>query len=331
MNSSQKVLDLPNSRLFNIDARVWVWIILGWFVALTIHVLAFSRGHFIAQSKGQFLLLSPSGLRTASETNLSDNLLPEYNSFNATSSLPASYNIWLQDFARPVTNLVLDQGPYGSCTANALAYAWLLHMNKLNTGRVPVQIPSRMFWYAQARIYLNNQNGHSSAKLQDTGAYVSDIAWVPETLGSLPEVLYPYTAANLNAIPNVLVPPCDEAIKHKMSTDTLNPFQFSNNALITAQNIMAILASNKCLLIGILMYSSFMNSTTLRTGVIPLPNTRTETLLGGHCICLTGYNSITQYFTFKNSWGSEVGMAGTFFIPYAYICNIYLTGDAQVF
>lgn len=330
MNSSVKVLELPQTRFWNIDVRVWVWIILGWFVAISIHILCFSRAHFVAQSKGKFLLLSPSGLIVAADSTLGDDPHPDLASFS-TTPLPSAYNIWTQDFARPVSTLVLDQGAYGSCTANALAYAWLLFMNKNNTGRVPIQLPSRMFWYAEARIHMNAQNGHNSAKLQDTGCYVTDIAWVPETLGSLPEIEYPYIEKNLNSIPNLLVSPCDKAITNKLNADALNPFTFSINASITAENMMAILASNKCILLGILLYSSFMTPTVLKTGKIPLPNTRTEALLGGHCICLTGYNSITQLFSFKNSWGSFVGAQGTFFIPFAYICNIYLTGDAYVF
>ena len=331
MNSTAKVLDLPKTRFWNIDYRGWVWIILGWFVAISIHVLCFSRGHFIAQSQGKFLLLSPYGLVTASSTSLSDDLVPDLAEFSASSPLPATHNIWAQEYAKSIATLVFDQGPYGSCTANALAYAWLLFMNKNNTGRVPIQIPSRMFWYAEARIHMNSTNGHASAKLEDTGCYAANITWVPETKGSIAEILYPYTEGNLNAVPNLSTPPCNAAIDNVMSSDTINPFTYSNTASITARNMMAILASNKCIILGIHIYTSFMTSRTMETGLVPLPNTRTEKLLGGHCICLTGYNSINQLFSFKNTWGPLCGIQGTFFIPFAYICNIYLSGDAWIF
>jgi C1A family cysteine protease len=106
-------------------------------------------------------------------------------------------------------------------------------------------------------------------------------------------------------------------------------YSFSIGA--TANTFMGLIADRKCIILGIYVYSSFMNRSTLKTGIVPMPNRQRETLLGGHCICLTGYDSITQRFSFKNSWGSRVGNKGTFTIPFSYVCNYTMSGDAWSF
>ena len=76
-----------------------------------------------------------------------------------------------------------------------------------------------------------------------------------------------------------------------------------------------------------MVYSSLLTATVSSTGVVPMPNTKTETFKGGHCACIVGYNDTTQMFTCANSWGTSWGNKGYFTIPYAYIINPSLAGD----
>jgi heme exporter protein D len=46
MNSSAKVLPLPPLRFYNIDYRVWVWLAVGTFLVVLVHVCFFSGEHF---------------------------------------------------------------------------------------------------------------------------------------------------------------------------------------------------------------------------------------------------------------------------------------------
>ena len=62
-------------------------------------------------------------------------------------------------------------------------------------------------------------------------------------------------------------------------------------------------------------------------GNIPLPNTQTEKLLGGHCISLVGYNDVTKRCTCANSWGTNWGAKGYFTISYAYVLNEKLAAN----
>jgi hypothetical protein len=242
--------------------------------------------------------------------------------------------------ASRLANFVLNQGAIGSCTANALSYAWMLNAYKNWTaGQTPPVPQSRLFWYAEARMHLNALDGYPNALLQDTGCYVEDIVWVPGTKGQLAETLYAYTfsvdsrgnlvpnSGNVNKFP----PPniSTLAAASLLPPGTITPFKYSVNADTTLNNMKVALSSNRSILLGIYVYASFTTPTALRTGNIPLPNPRRERLLGGHCICLTGYDS--SCFTFRNSWGKGVGVGGVFRIPFAYITNVNLSGDAWLF
>lgn len=54
------------------------------------------------------------------------------------------------------------------------------------------------------------------------------------------------------------------------------------------------------------------------TGNIPYPQNPDE-MLGGHAICVVGFNDNTQKIKFKNSWGNAWGKAGYGFLSYRYI------------
>jgi C1A family cysteine protease len=70
-----------------------------------------------------------------------------------------------------------------------------------------------------------------------------------------------------------------------------------------------------------------MTIAAMTTGTIPMPNTKREQLMGGHAICLTGYNDTTSLFTFTNSWGTYTGISGRFTIPYNYVGSSALAGE----
>jgi hypothetical protein len=350
MNSAAKVLPLPNTRFSNVDIRVWAWCIGGFFVALCIHVFFFSKEHFTPPPT--IMLLDASRLRLASTFEMNDEESPELRAFYAErdgldgsntegeigplqntrlTGPPASYNLWNQPFAAKIKSFILDQGQYGSCTANAMSYAYMLYMYRIQPTRPLLLSPSRMFWYALARMHMNASDGYPNAKLNDTGCYVEDIVYVPEVLGTITETVYPYTYANLNTFPSLTSAPGNGALANVLPGTKIFRFAYSNNPAITLLNLKAAIASNKSVLLGVMVYSSFMSRSTLKSGNVPMPNTRRESLLGGHCICLTGYDSATSRFSFKNSWGASCGKGGVFTIPFSYITNPNLTGDVWTF
>jgi C1A family cysteine protease len=57
-------------------------------------------------------------------------------------------------------------------------------------------------------------------------------------------------------------------------------------------------------------------------GVIPMPPSD-RSLIGGHAICLVGYDDDKQLIKFKNSWGRNWGKKGYGFLSYEY-ANMYM-------
>ena len=228
---------------------------------------------------------------------------------------PSTKNTWTDSIVSRVA--VLDQGQFGSCTANALSYAWQQAILRSNGSYF---LPSRTFWYAESRLKLGDANYSA-----DNGSTIAASAWTLSNKGAIAESAYGYNAQNIrNAVPAGI----------KVTADSLKratrKVVFSGNQNTTIANFKTEINSGRVIMIGVLVYSSFMSSSTLRTGVLPMPNTRRERLLGGHAIGLSGWNDTTRRFSFRNSWGTGVGAQGLFTIPYDYVCNGSLAGDPWV-
>ena len=69
---------------------------------------------------------------------------------------------------------------------------------------------------------------------------------------------------------------------------------------------------------GVDVYECWEKPSVDRTGVIPMPK-KGERLLGGHAICIMGYDDKKKRFKFKNSWSADWGEKGYGYIPYAYV------------
>jgi hypothetical protein len=79
--------------------------------------------------------------------------------------------------------------------------------------------------------------------------------------------------------------------------------------------------------IGFLVYSSFESAQVAKTGIVPMPKPEEQTL-GGHAICVVGFDDSKQWFICRNSWGTEWGIGGYFYMPYSYLTNPKLATDA---
>ncbi|MDP2831153.1 MAG: C1 family peptidase, partial [Candidatus Omnitrophota bacterium] len=71
-------------------------------------------------------------------------------------------------------------------------------------------------------------------------------------------------------------------------------------------------------LAGVEVYKSWFNKSVEKSGFIPMPK-RNEQLMGGHAICIVGYDDKFRIFKFKNSWGAKWADKGYGYLPYAYM------------
>jgi C1A family cysteine protease len=215
--------------------------------------------------------------------------------FKAT--LPASFS--LQSSMAPI----LNQGNLGSCVCNAFALT-ISTQTKKNVNQ------SRLFHYANCRILqgdpINVDNG--------TGLGTACSAIL--NYGACQETVWPYTSSNYGIYPPL------SAFQGSKKFKTFT-YTFINQTLLSLQTVLY--TNNVPIIFGFLVYSSFMSVS--KNGIVPVPNTKTESLQGGHCMVLLGYDNSKQWFICANSWGTGWGDKGYCYIPYSYLLNSNLAFD----
>ena len=92
------------------------------------------------------------------------------------------------------------------------------------------------------------------------------------------------------------------------------------------------IASGTPVIVGFTVYSSFEGPANNNTGMMPYPNATREQLLGGHAVCIVGYNDNLNntgrgYFIVRNSWGTGWGQNGYFYMPYQVIQDTDMSDD----
>ena len=95
------------------------------------------------------------------------------------------------------------------------------------------------------------------------------------------------------------------------------------------------LANGTPVIIGFDVYDSFEGAWgdiphgQAGSGMMPYPNTSTEELLGGHAVCIVGYDDNLNggRFIVRNSWGTSWGDNGYFYMPYQVIQNTSMSSD----
>jgi C1A family cysteine protease len=218
-------------------------------------------------------------------------------SASSPSSTPTTVDI------RNKISIMYDQGPLGSCTANALCYAYIFDD--------PSYRPSRLFLYYNERYLDHDVN-------QDAGSTLSQGIYALEKYGVCSEPTWPYNVSKYTVKPQPDA--YKEGVKHEVIT--------ANRVLQTMSSLKGCLISGFPFVVGIEIFASFESNTVNKTGYVPLPDINNEELLGGHAVICVGFNDSKGVWIMKNSWGASWGDKGYFYLPYSYLTNPDLSGDA---
>ena len=215
-----------------------------------------------------------------------------------TAKSPPSYIIGKQ-------YTVLDQGTLGDCVANAFSFCISVQTNKVFS-------TSRLYHYAICRILDNTPLD------QDDGTTIRTACRAIQNYGAVGEKVYPYNINNFANLPLLNI--IQGAKFFKKFTYT-----FVNQDLMSVKNCLNTYGCP--ITFGFLVYSSFYNVNN--SGLVSTPNTTTETLEGGHCMNIIGYNDSLNggVFICVNSWGKIWGKNGICYIQYNYLMNKELAGD----
>jgi len=199
---------------------------------------------------------------------------------------------------------VVDQGPFGSCTAFSARYAYLLRQSVLSR---PLTEPSCAYWYASSRTYLGINN------TIDSGSTLGATVQAMRNKPFVPETSWRYTAYNILRTPTNQSGPA--ALPGAIIT--VYPGVPNKNAQFVTW-IISQINQNKSVVIGIPLYANFETYQVMSTGIVPMP---AGAYLGGHAICIVGYNATRSTFDFVNSWGTYSGLSGHYTIPYNYVAR----------
>lgn len=203
---------------------------------------------------------------------------------------------------RPKDVPIYNQGQLGSCTGNGWAALIEYRDKQLAAVGSPVPgvpppgyyAPSRMFIYYFER-YLRGTVG------RDVGAAVADGAQVVSRWGTPPESDWPYNPAWF------AVRPSRKAITDASRHVAPPPSSVDNTDL---DEVRSALANGHPVVFGFNVYKSF--ESVGPTGEY-VPAGR---YVGGHCVVAVGYDDRAQVAIVRNSWGTDWGAKGYFFMRY---------------
>jgi C1A family cysteine protease len=201
---------------------------------------------------------------------------------------------------------VYDQGNLGSCTANAIAGALEFDMMKQHEQAFT---PSRLFIYY-------NERAKEGTVASDAGAAIRDGIKSVHKQGACSEEWWPY---NIAAFAEEPPEACyQDALAHR-SISYMRVHQ-------SLSQMKACLAAGFPFAFGFSVYESFESDAVAQTGIIPMP-AHDEGVLGGHAVMAVGYDDAPQWFVCRNSWGTDWGAQGYFYMPYSYLQSADLASD----
>lgn len=230
----------------------------------------------------------------------------EIKPFLVEKELPESHII-------PVLPAIKDQKSLGSCTANAGTYmhetfAMVAALEEKNGSMFPDPL-SRLFLYKVTRKLMGLEG--------DTGAYLRDTMKAMVLFGVPPEIFWPYKIQDLDKEPTAFEYSIAQNFQ-SLKYYKLDPFKKDPEKII--ESIKFNIASNRACMFGFVVYSNMDNN----TGEIPMPDSNSSRR-GGHAMSAVGYDDKKKVgksigaFRDANSWGTNAGEDGFYWLPYDYV------------
>lgn len=202
---------------------------------------------------------------------------------------------------------VYDQGELGSCTANALGGAFQFEQIKQKKKDF---VPSRLFIYYNERVIEGTVN-------QDAGAMIRDGIKTMVKDGVCPEKMWPYRTWKFKKKPP------QECYTEALENQVLEYLRITPHSLYEVKHC---LADGYPISFGFMIFESMMSNHVAKYGVVPVPSEH-EKPMGGHAVLAVGYDDKKNALLVRNSWGSQWGINGYFWLPYEFVSQLNMSAD----
>lgn len=203
----------------------------------------------------------------------------------------------------PLAPLPLDQGRLGSCTGYSAACGIATKL------RFQAQTPETAWIPAPLDLYLGGRL-REGTQASDAGAVIFDVLKHAEERGVAPWSLW--GDADFRG------PAPSEIIAERGKTRLVNwePLDWDVDTLRWE------ISCGNPLLVGARVFDNIMS--VGRDGLVPMP---VGSAIGGHALCVIGYDDDRRALRIQNSWGVEWGDAGRAWLPYDYVTSPAWCGE----
>jgi len=206
---------------------------------------------------------------------------------------------------------VKDQKDEGSCTGHAFS-SLREFLARRYEKKEPILSPQYVY---MQELILEGSFPRDEGAQSRSGCYVID------TMGCCEESAFPY-------VPGEFTKPTQAQIDNAKGW-----LGGAYHRLIDpVADSLSCLASNYCHSLAFAVYESF-ESDWKQTGVMPIPDTSKESLLGYHEVFACGYDMTytgKAQILIQNSWGTGFGLGGRFWMPAEIVKNGNLVLDMWV-